>query len=114
MLKGVNNIAKRQVIISTPVMEIIQPTNEYELNPFQKHKSAWHPEEMKKLGFRGIGLRGIKTLFSEARQAGVSYRIKHPILRPLFVVLRKISQLFVYHFPNIAHQQLCIKNKTPH
>jgi len=108
-LKQLNRIAKRQIIITTPVMEIIQPSSEYSENVFQKHRSAWHPEEMKKLGFKVIGLRGIKKIFGETRQRGVNYSVKHPLLKPLLIFIEKLSRLIVYYYPNIAHQQLCIK-----
>jgi len=111
-LRDIDNIAKKQIIISTPVMKVIQPSDEYEENPFQKHLSSWHPEEMKTLGFKVIGLRGVKALFGEVRQTSINYRIEHPIFRPFFLIIKKVTQLFVYHFPQIAHQQLCIKNKT--
>ena len=108
-LRELNRVAKRQVIITTPVMEIIQPPSEYSENVFQKHRSAWHPEEMKKLGFKVIGLRGIKKIFGEARQSGVDYSVKHPLFKPLVIFIKKMSCLIVYYYPNIAHQQLCIK-----
>jgi len=39
------------------------------------------------------------------------YRIKHYAFRPFFALLKKVSQFVVYYYPNIAQQQLCIKNK---
>jgi len=110
-LRELNRVAKSQVIITTPVMEIIQPLSEYSENVFQKHRSAWHPEEMKKLGFKVIGLRGIKKIFGEARQSGVDYSVKHPLFKPLVIFIKKLSSLIVYYYPNIAHQQLCIMYK---
>jgi ubiquinone/menaquinone biosynthesis C-methylase UbiE len=102
-LKELNRVTKRQIIITTPVMEIIQPPSEYSENVFQKHRSAWHPEEMKKLGFKVIGLRGIKKIFGEARQSGVDYSVKHPLFKPLVIFIKKLSCLIVYYYPNIAH-----------
>jgi hypothetical protein len=66
---------------------------------------------MKKLGFKVIGLRGIKNIFGEARQSGVDYAVKHPLLKPLLIFIKKLSCLIVYYCPNTAHQQLCIKMK---
>jgi len=108
-LRELNRVAKRQVIITTPVMEIIQPPSEYLENVFQKHRSAWHPYEMKEQGFKVIGLRGMKKLFGETRQKGIDYAIKHPLLKPLLTIIKKLSCLIVYYYPSIAHQQLCVK-----
>lgn len=59
LLKAIEKIARRQVIISTPVGRYQQGT--LGGNPHQAHKSIWHPAELKCLNYkvRGHGLRGL-------------------------------------------------------
>jgi hypothetical protein len=91
-------------------MEIIQPSSEYSENVFQKHRSAWHPEEMKKLGFKVIGLRGIKKIFGETRQRGVNYSVKHPLLRPLLIFNREVISPDCLLLPEHSSPTIMYKN----
>lgn len=52
-LDKLEKIAKRKVIIITPIGFFHQ--DEYDKNPYQKHLSAWFPEDFLKRGYRVIG-----------------------------------------------------------
>jgi len=55
-LEEVERVARRQVIVSTPVAFV--PQGAYGGNPHQEHRSFWTPHEMRRRGYtvRGIGV----------------------------------------------------------
>jgi SAM-dependent methyltransferase len=57
VIQDIERIARRQVIISTPVAFAKQEA--YGENPHQEHRSFWTPGEMRQRGYkvRGIGIR---------------------------------------------------------
>jgi len=59
LLEAMEEVACKQVIISTPVGTYKQCS--YDENPHQEHKIIWSPAELKKLGYkvRGHGIRNI-------------------------------------------------------
>lgn len=99
LLKELDQIAKNEVIITTPVGQIIQSRQDYLINPYQRHLSSYYPKELKKLSFKVVGLRSIKSIIGETCQEGFSYKVKHPILKPLFSFIRKMSKPIIYYFP---------------
>ena len=50
LLQAVEEIARNQVIITTPVGTYKQDA--YDSNPYQEHKFIWNPAEMKALGYK--------------------------------------------------------------
>jgi 2-polyprenyl-3-methyl-5-hydroxy-6-metoxy-1,4-benzoquinol methylase len=60
LIRKMQNIAKKRIIIFTPNGFVPQPPSIE--NPFQEHKSGWTYVEMKKLGFKVIGMNGLKYL----------------------------------------------------
>ena len=59
LLLAMEGLARRQVILSTPVGKYEQKP--YDGNPHQQHKYIWRPAEMKGLGYkvRALGIRSI-------------------------------------------------------
>jgi SAM-dependent methyltransferase len=76
VIKVVEQIARRQVLISTPVGQHEQ--HEYDRNPSQEHRHIWEPQELRALGYRvyGHGLRNLGGL------SGVQSPLPPP-LRPI-------------------------------
>ena len=76
LLRKMEGIARKQVIITTPVGEYEQ--GPLEGNPHQQHKYCWEPAELKEKGYkvRGVGIRGVMgegALFSRlAKVIGAS------------------------------------------
>lgn len=101
LILNMARIAKKRIIIVTPNGYV--PQQSYNNNPWQKHKSGWSAEEMSKLGFRVVGLRGWKHLRGE-----MSYLKYRPKI--FFYLLSEFSQLIVRFFPKYAYQILCIKD----
>jgi len=101
-INRLEEISKKTVIISVPVGS--NPKQHLEDgNPHQAHKSEWHPEEFKKLGFKVWGCEGARFLRGERSQ----FKLK--IFYPLFFALSIFTQLFTYKLVVASYQMLCVK-----
>ncbi|HPI90090.1 MAG TPA: glycosyltransferase [Spirochaetota bacterium] len=100
LLKSMETWAKELVIITTPNGYLDQ--DEYDLNPYQIHKSGWNVKDFKKLGYKVRGLQGLKILKGE--RGMVKYN-------PFFfwTVIANISGLLTYFFPKHDHRLLAVK-----
>ena len=102
LLHDMEEIARRQVIISTPVGEYKQGV--LNGNPYQQHRYCWEPAELKEKGYkaRGVGIRGVMgedALFSRlARVIGAFRWVPWLLAGPL-----------VYFLPKLAGTQVCWK-----
>lgn len=103
--------ARKKVIITTPNGFVEQP--EADENPLQKHLSGWNVQKMKDLGFSVKGLAGIKYLRKakpdgEFAEGDLLVTIK---FRPRFLwfCFATISQVFTYHFADMAFGLFCVK-----
>lgn len=97
LASGLEEIARKQVILSTPVGEEMNP----ELDSY--HLCSWRPAEFRELGYkvRGDGfpcIRG-RLLVASTNQ----------VLALLGYLLYPIASPFVYFFPNKAGGMTCIK-----
>jgi len=102
LLREMERIGRRQVIISTPVGSYRQGA--IGGNPHQRHRSIWLPAELRKMGYRvrGVGIRGVMgegALFSRlARVIGALRWVPWLLAGPV-----------VYYLPNLAGTQVCWK-----
>jgi len=106
LLKNLEKIARKQVILTTPVGmceqdEIILEDG----NPFQVHKSGWYPDELKKLGYKIRGTT-IKCLGGRAETINCSNKL----LRPFGYLLWILTCTLAYFYPKMAADMICIKN----
>jgi len=62
-LEDLEHIAKRKVVISTPNGFLHQSSKA--AGDFQEHLSGWTPREMRNLGYRVIGINGLRNLRTE-------------------------------------------------
>lgn len=102
LLKEIEKIAKKKVIIFTPYGFTQQ--HEYDKNPFQIHKSGWLPSEFAKRGYKVYGMRGLRFIRGEF--ATIKYKPW-----ALWGLISTISQIFVFKRPQIAYQILAVKEK---
>jgi len=100
LLINIINISKKRIIVFTPNGFLQQ--NEYHNNIYQIHRSGWNVEDLRMMGFKIYGIRGLKWLRGEL--AKINHR---PI--NLWRFISMISDKFVKHFPQFAFQLLCIK-----
>lgn len=102
-ISAIEKIAKKKVIIFTPNGFITQ--HDYNGNHYQRHLSGWDLKEMKKLGYRVLGINGWKGFF------GVNGERAEVVWRPkvFWGKVSLLSQRFTERNPNYAFQILCIK-----
>ncbi len=92
--------AKKKVIVFTPNGFV--PQEEYDSNPFMEHKSGWHVQEFKKMGYQVFGVRGFKFMGSLYLHDGQQ--------KPkLLIHLSNLAQILTYYFPSLAFQLFCRK-----
>jgi SAM-dependent methyltransferase len=104
LLKSMEAIARRQVIISTPVGQCEQQA--YDGNPHQAHHSSWMPQDFRRLGYtvRGSGVRGMAGLISKETSPLPEW------LRLLANAIWILSTPFSYYFPRIGGTTVCVMN----
>ncbi len=102
LLKKMEGIAKKQVVLSTPVGNYKQES--FDGNPHQEHKHTWNSKEMKALGYRVIGI-GMRNL---GGKAGIQSPLPLP-LRLLVNIIWVLAGPLVYFFPRLAGDMVCTK-----
>lgn len=103
LIKAMEEIACRQIIITTPVgmYKVVKLGN----NPYLEHKSGWYPDELKALGYQVRG-SGLPTIIG-GRQGLVS-RLPE-VVRRLWFILSALANPLVHFFPKLAGNMVCIK-----
>ena len=102
LLMDVEEIARRQVVVTTPLGNYSQGT--YDNNPYYEHKCIWNPEQLRKLGYkvRTMGLR------NTGGEEGYAYRL--PVIGPLLGnIIWVLAGPFTRFFSGIAGEMVCIK-----
>lgn len=102
LLSDIEEIARRQVILTTVVGERIAP-DKVKTKPW-RHLSSWDPAELRQLGYkvRGDGFPCIKGRLLVATN--------NVVLNLLSYLLYPITSPFVYFFPDRAGGMTCIKS----
>lgn len=102
LISAMEEIACRQIIISTPVGEYEQ--HHLDGNPNQEHQAIWKPAELRKLGYtvRGHGLSRI------GGERGLASRLPK-ILVPFTNILYILAGPFVYFAPGLGGAMVGIK-----
>lgn len=102
LLEQMESIAKKKVVIYTP--NGFLPQGEEYGNPMQKHLSGWTVKRMKSLGYRVLGIQGVKCLRGE--MAGIKW---HPYF--IWHSISLLSQPITRNHPSWAFRILCVKEK---
>lgn len=100
LIKKMERIARKKIIISTPNGYIHQ--SKYDYNIYQIHKSGWELKLFRKLNFKIYGVRGLKYIKGERNN------IKYKPIK-FWNLISIISNLFVIKFPQFAYQLICVK-----
>jgi len=103
LIKDMEKIARRQVIISTPVGTFRQTSPESKANPHQRHRATWSPREFRAMGYkvRGSGVYRI----NDERSLLSCFPLK-----PLGYLIYVLAGPFVYFIPKISCHMVCTKN----
>jgi SAM-dependent methyltransferase len=102
LLKELERVASKQVILSTPVGQY--KLDYFDGNPYQEHKYIWNPDDMKHKGYKvkGVGLRNLG--------ARVGVQSSHSLsVQWLINILWVLSGPFTYSEPKLAGDMVCIK-----
>lgn len=112
LIRKMEQIAKKQVILATPIGEMYHPV--VDNNPLQLHKSDFLPKEFEQLGYKVTKI-GLKRLFGEE---GIVHIVHNDIIRKLIFATNIIITpiLFMIPFLNDYHlyavKDLTYANKT--
>jgi SAM-dependent methyltransferase len=102
LIKSMEKVARKQVIMTTPVNRYKQKA--YDGNPYQEHKYVWSVDEIKRFGYsvKGAGMQGIPG------EDGLVYKIP-TFLKPILHILWVFMSVFTFYKPNYAGHMICIK-----
>ncbi len=103
LIAQMETIARSKVIICTPNGFLAQ--REHSDNPLQRHLSGWTMERMMSLGYRVMGVHGLKWLRTEEAR---------PRWRPswFWSTVSLLTQSFTAARPQWALSILCVKDLT--
>jgi len=104
LIQAMEKIARRQVIISTPVGVWRQKDIDKQLNPYQKYRAVWFPDELRSLGYKVRGC-AVRKLCDEE---GLLARLPK-IFAPLRPLIRMSAGPFVYLLPRLGADMICFK-----
>lgn len=93
--------AKKKVIIFTPNGFV--ENDEVDDDPFQRHISAWEPEDYQRRGYTVKGATGIRWILGKA-----SLPKWHPY--SFWSIIAMISQPYIYNHPKWAWHSYAVKN----
>jgi len=93
-------IATKKIILFTPNGYV--DNDEVDGDPFQKHLSAWEPEDFTSRGYKVVGATGLRWLFGKASR---------PKYHPYSVcsIIGMLSEPLVYHRPKLAWHSYAVK-----
>ena len=94
------NCARKKVILFTPNGFI--ENDEVDGDPYQRHVAAWFPEDYRREGYKVKGGAGFHWLYGKA---GIIKRRPYTLME----YVGQLSQLLVYHFPNLAWHSYAVK-----
>ena len=100
LIKAMETIARKKVIIMTPVGFFRQKKLLHNVET-QKHRSGWEVDDMKEQGYKVKGLYGYKLLRSGHSE--IAFKPKY-----LWMVISDLSQLIFKHIPKQAYEMICI------
>jgi len=104
LLKNMEKIAKKQVIISTDINEFVQGA--YDGNELQVHKYIWNVDKLQEHGFTVYGL-SLKGFGGDTGYTRKLYAFPRWVVA---MIIQVIVGAFVYRHPKHAGAVVCIKN----
>ncbi len=100
LLSKMEKIAKKQVIVATPIGEMYHPP--VDGNNLQLHLSEFLPEEFEKKGYKVVKV-GLKQITGEN---GIVHRVQNDILRKIIYAVNIVITLVLYVWQSQANYYL--------
>jgi len=100
LFRRFENCARKKVILFTP--NGFMENDEVDGDPYQRHVSAWFPEDFQREGYKVRGATGFHWLYGKA--GIVKRRPRTPM-----EYYGQLSQLVIYYFPNLAWHSYAVK-----
>lgn len=102
LLEDMERIARRQVIVTTPLGRYRQGA--YDGNPYQEHKHIWTLGELRRLGYK-VKTLGLRNMGGEG---GLPQHL--PLVGPLLGnIVWVLAGPLTRFFPGLAGEMVCIK-----
>jgi len=101
-IEKLEKIAKKRVIVITPVGCF--PQEEYDENPYQKHKSHWEVNDLRRLGY-SVTSQGLRFLWGNENVVK-----KYKIFSYLFFFISWLSTPLLFIKPELGTYMICVKN----
>jgi ubiquinone/menaquinone biosynthesis C-methylase UbiE len=112
MLKEIERVARKKILMTTP-NGFLSTHPGPDDNPDEAHLSGWTADELKELGFKVYGIRGLKALWSiKDGQAVIWLAPKR--LPVLSAIIADVTGFFVYKNPHRAFQFFFVKDINTH
>lgn len=106
VLEKMEKIARKQVIVSTPIGKMSHPA--VDNNLLQLHKSSFLPKEFEKRGYKTLKM-GRKILLGEN---GIVHRVQNDLIRKLIFTFNLLITPLFYLFQPIADYYLVAVKET--
>jgi hypothetical protein len=101
LLDRIESCARKKVILFTP--NGFTENDEVDGDPYQKHQSAWEPEDFIQRGYKVVGATGARALLGQS--ALPKYRPQQ-----LFALAAILSQPFIFDNPQNAIHSYAVKD----
>jgi predicted TPR repeat methyltransferase len=101
LLAAMEQLARERVVLFTPNGFVAQ--REREGNPFQIHRSGWTADELRRLGYRVVGVHGLRFLRGE--EACIRWRPRRG-----WALAADLTQPLARRAPALAYHLLAIKD----
>lgn len=98
LLDKMEKIARKQVVLATPIGEIYQPM--FDKNILQEHKSYFFPKQFEKRGYKVVKY-GLRWLLDE-HSSGLVHKFTNPYLKKLVYLINFALTPLYYLFPQIC------------
>lgn len=108
LLDKIEKIAKKQVVVCTPIGFIKFDRVEVEIeddNPLEEHQSGWLPQEFMKRGYKVYG-QGAKFIYGESGLI----RFLPKVFWPGLIFLSYFMAIPVHYIPHLGTYQIAIKD----
>lgn len=104
VLRQQENICRKTILILTPIGNTPKSKLE-DNNPHQAHISCWYPLEFQLMGYKVLGVNGLRAL----RRENCKFLTGNTIATIFIAFAVILSEIFTYRLVKLAYHMLCTK-----